>query len=134
MSEKNFTGKRVLVADDDMDLLEQLKLFLETAGFTVIAADSQAQAEKLLEEGAPDLAIYDLMMENQDSGFVLSYKTKRMYPKTPVILVTAVAAETGISFHADTTQDRSWIKADVVLDKDIRYEQLMREIERLVVL
>ncbi len=132
MSEKNYTGKRVLVADDDIDLLEQLKLFLETAGFTVIAADSQAQAEQLLQETAPDLAVFDLMMENQDSGFVLAYKTKKLYPNTPVILVTAVAAETGISFHTETTQDRSWIKADAVLDKDIRYEQLMREIERLM--
>ena len=46
--------------------------------------------------------------------------------------VTGVASETGIDFDASTKEERSWIKADVVLDKPIRFEQLEREIHRLV--
>jgi hypothetical protein len=38
------------------------------------------------------------MMENEDSGFILCYKLKRMYPEVPVIIATAVSAETGMWF------------------------------------
>ena len=42
----------------------------------------------------------------------------------PVILVTAVASETGLDFDAATAEERGWIKADAVLDKPVRFEQL----------
>jgi two-component system, OmpR family, response regulator len=124
--------KTILIADDDMDLLEQLRIKLEAMGFNVVSVESQHEVEHKLEEFKPDLAIYDLMMENQDSGFVLSYKTKKKYPDVPVILITAVTHQTGIRFDATTDEMRSWLKADVVLDKDIRYEQLEAEIHRLL--
>jgi hypothetical protein len=38
-------------------------------------------------------------MENEDSGFILSYKIKRKNPEIPIIIATAVAAETGMSFE-----------------------------------
>lgn len=124
--------KIILIADDDVDLLEQLKMQLEAINFAVETAESQKDAEMLLDKIKPDLAIYDLMMENQDSGFVLSYKSKKKYPDVPIILVTGVTGETGLKFDTDTNEMRSWIKADVILDKDIRFEQLKGEIDRLL--
>jgi hypothetical protein len=49
-----------------------------------------------------------------------------------VILVTGVAAETGIPFSAATREERIWIKADALLPKPIRFEQLQPEVERLL--
>ena len=80
----------------------------------------------------PDLAILDLMMENEDSGFILSYKIKRKYPEIPIIIATAVAAETGMSFGISSEQERKWIKADLYLEKGIRPDQLHREIIKLL--
>jgi DNA-binding NtrC family response regulator len=131
-STKSYTGKTVLTVDDDMDVLEQLRMHLEAMGFTVIQAESQAEGEQILAERIPDLAIFDLMLENQDSGFVLSYKVKKKAPDVPVILITNVTTETGLHFDAVTEETRSWVKADIVLDKEIRYEQLKREIDRLM--
>ena len=37
-------------------------------------------------------------MEQDDSGFILSYKFKKLYPQVPVAIATSVAKETGISF------------------------------------
>ncbi|NOX89401.1 MAG: response regulator [Calditrichaeota bacterium] len=125
-------NKKILIADDDIDMLEQLKMQLQGWGFEVIEAESQEEAERKLERLKPDLAIYDLMMENRDSGFVLSYKTKKKYPDVPVIIVTAVTGETGLKFDAGTEEMRRWIKAEAILDKDIRFEQLKREIDRLL--
>lgn len=130
---QDFKGKKALVVDDDPDFLEQTSLILTSLGFEVLSAESQKQAEELIEKTQYDLAVFDLMLENHDSGFILSYKSKKKNPDVPVIMVTAVTAETGISFDTDMPHgEKSWIKADVLLNKGIRPEQLEKEIKKLV--
>ncbi len=128
----NKRDKTILVADDDMDYLFQMRIILEGAGYKVIMADSQQLAEEIIDSVKPDLAILDLMMEKDDSGFILSYRLKKKYHDVPVILATAVSQETGISFGLDTEEDRSWIKADLYLEKGIRNDQLLLEIDKLL--
>ncbi|MBN2526648.1 MAG: response regulator [Deltaproteobacteria bacterium] len=122
--------KIVLLVDDDVDFLEQHRLFLETENYEVVAAHSRREAEKLLETVTPDLAILDLMMDETDDGFVLAYNIKKKDAGVPVILVTAVTSETGLEFGT-VGEEGSWIKADAILPKPIRFEQLKREIHRL---
>jgi DNA-binding response OmpR family regulator len=124
--------KKILLADDDVDYLFQMRLHLQQAGYEVITAESQREAEELLQSVRPDLAIYDLMMETEDSGFILSYKTRRKYPDVPIIIATAVASETGVSFGLNTEEEKKWIKADLYLEKGIRKEQIQTEIEKLL--
>ncbi len=128
----NIPGRTILLADDDPDYLFQTKVLLEKNGYQVITSDSQREAEKILEKVKPDLAILDLMMENEDSGFILSYKIKKQYPDVPVIIATAVTAETGISFEAATEGDLRWIKADLFLPKGLRPDQFLREIAAIL--
>lgn len=123
--------KLILIVDDDPDYLFQMKHHVESFGFETICAENMADAEKSLTQ-KPDLAILDLMMETQDAGFVIAYKIKKQYPEVPVIIATAVTAETGISFNLNTENDKSWIKADLYLEKGIRSDQLHREINKLL--
>ncbi|MEI6747710.1 MAG: response regulator [Bacteroidales bacterium] len=123
--------KTVLIVDDDIDYLFQMQLKVQQFGFNTITAESQAEAEKVIETIKPDLAILDLMMESDDSGFILSYKIKKKYPDVPIIIATAVTAETGMSFDV-RGDDSRWIKADLFLDKGIRADQLQREIKKLL--
>ncbi|RPH34470.1 MAG: response regulator [Bacteroidales bacterium] len=125
-------NKTILIVDDDIDYLFQLKLQVEKFGFKVIVAESQKEAENLLASVKPDMAILDLMMENDDSGFILCYKMKRKYPDVPIIIATAVAAETGMTFGISTEQERKWIRADLYLEKGIRPDQLHKEILKLL--
>lgn len=124
--------KRILIVDDDIDYLFQMQLKIEQMGFEVITAEGQREAEKIIEEIRPDLCILDLMMETDDSGFILSYKIKRKYPDVPVIIATAVTSETGMNFEIDTAREQQWINADLFLDKGIRSDQLQREIKKLL--
>jgi two-component system, OmpR family, response regulator len=124
--------KLVLIADDDADYLFQMETMIKGIGFDVITAESQAQAEQLLETTKPDLAIFDLMMEQEDSGFILAYKTKRKYPNLPIIIASAATAETGFTFDLYNETDKNWIKADLYLEKGIRADQLHREINKLL--
>lgn len=123
--------KLVLIVDDDPDYLFQLENNVRKFGFDVTTAENVKDALDSL-ENKPDLAILDLMMETQDAGFVLSYKIKKKYPDVPVIIATSATAETGLSFHLETEEDRNWIKADKYLEKGIRPDQLHREINKLL--
>ncbi len=124
--------KTILIVDDDADYLFQLKLTVKAMGFEVITADTQKEAESIIEKMRPDLAILDLMMENQDTGFILSHKIKNLYPDVPVIIASAVTAETGMLFDVTTEEEQDWIKADLFLDKGIRNDQLHKEINKLL--
>jgi len=123
---------RILIVDDDPDLLMQTRTQLEAAGYDVVAVDSAAEAERSIEETAPDVAVFDLMLEEVDSGFILCHKTKRKLPDLPIIMVSGVAGETGLAFDVCGSEAQSWLKADVFLNKPVRPEQLRREIERVL--
>ncbi len=129
MRKSDFT---ILVADDDPDYLYQTVNNLGRAGYKTVAVESQAEAESVIQKMKPSLAIFDLMMENDDSGFILCYKIKKKYPDVPVILATGVAHETGISFSLDSESEKSWIRADRYLEKGIRPEQFDMEIMKLL--
>ena len=123
---------RVLIADDDPDYLFQVAMGLENAGYDVIRASGQFEAEKVLEKIKPDIAVFDLMMENEDSGFILCYKIRRDYPDVPVILSTAVTRETGMSFGLESSREREWIRADLYLEKGPGAGQLDAAIVKLL--
>ncbi len=122
----------ILVVDDDEDFRAQLTLQLEAAGFAVVAVAGETEAEATIATLRPDLAIVDLMMEHVDSGFALSYRLKKLVPPVPVIMVTGVAAETGLDFATTSEAERTWVKVDAMLTKPVRFEQLRREIEHLL--
>ena len=124
--------KLVLIADDDIDYLEQLKFHVENFGFDTLTATNESECTEAMNARKPDLAIFDLMMNNDDSGFILSYKMKKLYPDVPVMIVTSATSETGISFESESDSERGWIKADRFIAKGIRPDQLHREINKLL--
>jgi CheY-like chemotaxis protein len=125
-------AKTILIVDDDSDYRFQQKVQLQAAGYNVIEAENEDHAMDILETTKPDLAIFDLMMGDLDAGFSLCYHAKKTYPGLPVILVTGVTRETGFEFDASTDEERSWVKADAMLAKPVRFDQLERELERLL--
>jgi CheY-like chemotaxis protein len=127
---KERTGT-VLIVDDDPDYLAQMAFQFSSRGYRVLTADCRKDAEeKILARERPDFAVLDLMMENTDDGFMLSYSLKMLYPDVPVVLVTAVTSETGYEFR-DKLSASSWIRADSILSKPVRFEQVLGEIDRL---
>ena len=122
---------KILVVEDDPDMMDQMKIYLESENYEVVAASTQKDAEPLIKPGNFQAAVLDLMMENPDSGFVLSHKIKKMDPKIPVVIVTSVTKETG--FYFDKAHDpKAWIKADAIIHKELRFEQLKAELRRLL--
>lgn len=123
---------RILVVDDDVDFLAQMSMQLEARGYAVTTVETAAAARESLKRERPDLMIVDLMLEDPDAGFSLCYHVKKTDPALPVIMATAVSSRTGMSFDAETSEERAWIKADCVLAKPVRFEQLEGEMQRLL--
>ncbi len=124
--------KTIFLVDDDVDIIMQMTTMLENMDFEVISACGQKEAETMLDKIQPDLAMLDLMMENKDSGFILSHKLKNKFPGLPVIIATALTAETGMMFSLEDENNKKWIHADLYLEKGIRPDQLHREINKLL--
>lgn len=126
------TDHTILVVDDDMDFLLMQKAQLEALGYRVVTAETKRKAEEAFMRVKPDLAIVDLMMEDIDAGLTLCHMMKKARPTLPVIMVTSAMKETGFEMDVTTPEERSWIQADAVLDKPVRFEQLTREVDRLL--
>ena len=85
---------RVLVAEDDPEFAEVLRVNLEAAGYQVATAADGLEALRLLDEEWPDLATVDLMMP-VISGFGLVTLLKRWRPSVPLPVIVV----TGLNFE-----------------------------------
>ena len=123
---------KVLIVDDDIDLLEGQKLFLEGNGYTVKTALSMKEGVEALESFLPDIIVVDLMMEHYDSGFVFCKKAREIpgLSDIPMIMQTAAPEETGFTFDAYNPKEREWMKVDEILTKPVPLEHLKRVIEQ----
>lgn len=124
--------KKILLVDDDIDLLEQNKTILESRGFHVITAESGDGGWKVFQKENPDAVVVDLIMEQMDAGFVLSYKIKKTEhgKKIPVIILTSATYDTGFKFGASTPEEKEWIKCDGILNKPVVVEELLTQFEQ----
>lgn len=123
--------KKILLVDDDIDLLEQNKVLIESKGYEVITADNIKTAWELFNKEKPYAAVLDLIMEEHDSGFILSFKIKRdAYGKTiPVFLLTSATYVTGFKFDVATDEEKEWIKCDGILHKPVIVDDLVQKLE-----
>jgi len=120
----------VLIADDDPVERDRMTRQFERLGYRVLEAATEREARRILDRDPPAVAVLDLALDTLDAGFTLAYRIKKRAPDTPVIIVTSVTADTGMVFEKSARGEKDWIKADAVLDKPIRFEQLLRELDR----
>jgi len=123
---------KILFVEDDADFRTEYAQKLRDSGFTVIEAEGETPAGELLRKDRFDLAIVDLVMENADGGFTLCYHIKKTNPEMPTILITAINNEMELHFTIESESEQSWIKADSMLNKPMRFEQLLFEVKRLL--
>lgn len=82
------SGKKVLIVDDDFEIIEAVRYALEGAGHDVIVARDGNQGLALAERENPDLMVLDMMMPKR-SGFLVLEKLRRLRDEPlPVIMIT----------------------------------------------
>jgi CheY-like chemotaxis protein len=126
------TLAKILIVDDDSDLLEGQRLFLEAHGYIVRTALTIEDGLAKAAEVTPDLIIADLMMEHYDSGFVFCKKVRDLpgLAKVPIIMQTAAPRKMGYTFEPGSSAGKDWMKVDEVLTKPVPLEHLLGKIEQ----
>lgn len=123
--------KKILLVDDDIDLLEQNKVLIESKGYEVITANSSAEGWEVFKKTKPDAAVIDLIMEEYDSGFVLCHRIKKDEhgKNIPVFILTSATYDTGFKFGASTSEEREWINADELINKPVIIDEFVQKLE-----
>lgn len=123
--------KKILLVDDDIDLLEQNKVLIESKGYEVITAGSSKEGWEIFKKIKPDAAVVDLIMEEHDSGFVLCYRIKKDEhgKNIPVFILTSATYDTGFKFGASTNEEKEWIKADAIVNKPVVIDDFVKKLE-----
>ncbi len=115
--------KKLLLIDDDPNLILLVKDYLEFRGYEVITAENGRDALEILESKTPDMIICDVMMPEMDGYSLVS--TIRSEPKTSWIPVLFLSAK-------GQSQDRVKglnIGADVYMVKPFEPEELVAQVE-----
>jgi CheY-like chemotaxis protein len=133
LGEENMDKKtRILLVDDDVDFIDLNKAVLENHGFEVVIAFSGREGLDKVRFEQPDLIVLDLMMEKHDTGFMFAktLKADPLYRNIPILLLTAVAGETGYDFSQEL--DGYWMKTDDYASKPLLPDELMKKIRELL--
>jgi|ERR1051326_7605088 DNA-binding response OmpR family regulator len=87
-------GRKILVVDDEQDLLDLMEIILGAEGFTIFKASNGREALAQVQQERPELILLDVMMPIMDGWEVLkSIKSNEETMSIPVVMVTAKIGE-----------------------------------------
>lgn len=118
-------GKRILLVDDDAEIIESLRLALESNGYKVLIARDGNQGLALSERENPDLVILDMMMPKR-SGFLVLEKMRRTRD-TPLRVIMITANEG--SRHKAYAE---MLGVDDYIRKPFPMDRLIESVQRLI--
>ena len=128
------TAKRILMADDDRDLVTSVKAYLEARGYDVVAVHSGAEVPEQLTRRRPDLILLDIMMDYDTDGFNVAFKLHED-PETkdiPVIIMSGFTKELDTKTHVfEPMMYRDWPAAKF-LEKPVKLAVLADTIAGLL--
>jgi len=124
--EKNAADKphRVLVVDDDAEIIDTVQFALKQKGYEVLIARDGNQGLAMAEKDEPDLVILDMMMPKR-SGFLVLEKLKTLGTAVKVIMITANEGSRHKAY-AEMLGVHEYIRKPFAMDK------LLESVERLL--
>lgn len=119
---------RILVVDDDPDVVEACKLVLEAQDHEVLEANNKADGHKLATDQKPDLIVLDVMMDEPDDGISLAQQLRREGKNMPILMLTSVSKVTGL----DIGQDDSVVPVQAFIEKPVEPADLVEQVQQLL--
>jgi CheY-like chemotaxis protein len=126
-------AQKVLIIDDDPDVVLAIRMPLESAGYEVQDAHSQESGLEAVDEFKPDLIILDVMMDTHTAGFQLAQKlhgpaASEEHKRVPIVMVTAIHQTTPLRFGPD----EDYLPVEGFIDKPINPKGLLDVIAKLL--
>jgi len=123
--------KKILIVDDDPDLVEAVTMILESKNYDVATAYGGIEGLQKAKTENPDLIVLDVMMPDKDGYAVCKeMKADPQLSKIPILLLTAVVSHIATTRY--TQQMGLETEADDYIDKPVEPEVLVTRIETLL--
>ena len=125
--------KKILLIDDDKDLVRSFQVFLENKGFEVITSADGTEGFSKLKNEKPDLLVLDVMMRSNLEGYNLLHQIKKQpeYMNFPIILLTGMVDTLGVNLYSGV-EDETLFKNVQYQDKPIDPLALVELIEKML--
>ena len=127
---------KILMIDDDPDIITAVRIVLEANGHELFAAGSSGEGLERVRQINPDLIILDVMMETFTEGFHVSLAlrdpspnaTYAPYRHIPILVLTAIHTATPLRF----APDEDYLPVDAFLEKSAAPEELLAKVNELL--
>ncbi len=127
---------KILIVDDDPDIVLAVRMALEKVGHKVIEAASGKEGIEKIEAECPDLMILDVMMETKTEGFQMALKLHSPDPTSefaqfkdiPILMLTAIHSTTPLRFEPDI----DYLPVELFVDKPIDPDDLVGKVDWLL--
>lgn len=123
---------KILIVEDDLDVVEAMKIVLESKKYYVIFANDGKEGFEKAKSEKPDLIISDVMMRHETEGFDMTQNLRRneQTKYIPILMVTAITQKTGFPFCPET--DGEFLPVDDYVEKPVQPDDLLLRVEKLL--
>ena len=130
--------KKILIIDDDPDMVEAMRLVLESQNFEIHKAINGTEGLRKVKEINPDLTILDVMMDELTEGFQVAFRLKNADPgseyapfsKIPILILTSLTKRGHMNFSAE--KDKESLPVEAFLEKPVPPEILIENVRSLL--
>ena len=127
---------RILMIDDDPDIVFAVRMPLEACGHEFFSAGSGREGLEKVKSVRPDLILLDVMMESFTEGFHVSLALRDPSPdsefapfrKIPILMLTSIHTTTALRFEPDI----DYLPVDAFLEKSASPEELLAKVNELL--
>ncbi len=122
---------KILLIDDDRDLVDAYRMMLTAKKHQVEAVYSAEAARKLLPRANEfDLVVLDVMMESLTAGFEFSRELHERWPKLPIVMVSAIRESTKVPFKFEPDED--WLPVLQFIEKPTDPQIVVDQVEKIL--
>ena len=124
---------KILIIDDDTDLLASTKLFFQARNYEVATAVNTKTGLQILKSFKPDLVILDIIMDSNLEGFnfLNDLKSDDSLKKIPVVMNTSMAKAIGVNMRSAIEEAENFPETRFV-EKSGDWDELLKAVEELL--
>lgn len=122
---------KVLIIDDDEDLIEATRLLLKAQGYAVLSATNGQDGFAKVKQESPDIVLLDMMMNYKNEGLdvAIAIAEDAASKAIPIIMITGAIKDTNIALRQ--VQGKKQLTVKKVLEKPVKPEALLAEMKSI---
>jgi DNA-binding response OmpR family regulator len=122
---------RILLVDDDPNVVAINTRALEAGGYTVTTASTTTEARAAVGREMPDVVVLEAMLDGATAGFDLARSLARQKPDLPLIMLSRCDEVLTAAERASQDRDDGWMPVQRFMEKPVAPDVLVYEVDHL---